>query len=89
MLAIRLLNNYNLSDETISNANMQLVEMAKAKQVTSNDATVKLSPHSMSQIKKVASNLKTLSQSSLFKFQSSDLPPVLRGKPQIGNEKIS
>ena len=64
VLAITLLNNSDLSDETLSNAKIQLVAMTKAKQATAANSPSNISSNCISQIKRVAEEMSTIKESS-------------------------
>lgn len=78
ILAITLLNNSNLSEETLSNAKMQLVGMAQSKANDPNDPSASLPPSAISKLKDICNEGKEISESTNFQVSEEQEATTLR-----------
>lgn len=89
VLEITVLKNSKLSEETISNVKMQLVEMEKEKQVKETDVPNSISAQAVSQLQKFANKMKEYLKSTQIKELSGEVPLMVRGMLKFAKNKIN
>jgi len=89
VLAITLLNNANLSEETLTNAKLQLIALAQARDDHALAPTVPVAPETISSLRAFSEKLSKLSESASLKTYRSDTVPIVKRRIHHTRAKVS